>query len=135
MNPRIQNIQTGQSLNDAQINTLKHCFSLDTGGMIIKKVTEPFLKGPISIAWLSRAAFLPGKAINVALAIQWIFGMSANNPIKLTKKSMVIFNFSSDAANDALRRLESEGLISVQRHPGQRPWIEVVSTSENKLKL
>lgn len=87
--------------------------------------TPPFIKGPIPLDWLGATAVLPGKALHVAMAILWLSGMSAGRPFKLTRKSLVVFGVSVDAAQDGLRRLEAAGLITVSRKPGQRPLISV----------
>lgn len=60
--------------------------------------------------------------------------MNANRAIKLNRNTMDLFNFSSDAATDAIRRLESVGLIKVQRLPGQRQTIEVLSVGKDEVK-
>ena len=86
-----------------------------------------FLKGPIPLNWLRVAADLPGKALNVALAIRWHHDMAGGKPIKISKKAMDLFGFSADACRDALRRLEGAGLVEVTRLPGQKPLIKLVS--------
>ena len=93
-----------------------------------KKTTkmEPFLKGPIKLSWLSKAANLPGKSLNVALAIRWIAGMNQRGPIKLTGGALQLFNVSRNAVYDALTRLEAAGLIKRTQMPGQRASIEIV---------
>ena len=88
-----------------------------------------FIKGPIPMDWISRAAGLPGKAVNVALAIFWLHGMAKNSPVKLTKRALSLLNVSRDAASDGVARLEAGGLISVERHPGR---CHVVSVLYNK---
>lgn len=85
-----------------------------------------FVKGPISVAWLAAAAKLPGKTVNVAVAMQWLAGMSRDKPFKLTRRSQELFAVSDDAAQDAIRRLEAAELIKVVRRPGQRPLITVL---------
>ena len=85
--------------------------------------TKPFLKGPIPMDWLSAAAHLPGKALNVALAVRWLVDMGGGKPAKLTAKALALLNISEDACSDGLRRLESAGLIAVTRQSGQRPTV------------
>jgi hypothetical protein len=100
------------------------------GPKLVEAVKTPlFIKGPISVAWLSAASKLPGKALNVALAIQWLAGMSAGKPFKLTRAALAMFAVSADAAQDALPRLEAASLISAARRPGQRPLITVLKLS------
>ncbi len=85
--------------------------------------TKPFLKGPISMDWLGAAGHLPGKALQVGIAVHWLAGMNAGKPFKLTAKALGMMGVSSDAARDGLNRLESANLIEVQRMPGQRPTV------------
>ena len=87
--------------------------------------TRPFLKGPISMDWLSAAARLAGKAINLALAVRWLVDMNGGKPVKLTAKALDLLNVSEDACSDGLRRLETAGLITVARQPGQRPTVGI----------
>jgi len=86
---------------------------------------KPFLKGPIPMDWLSAVAHLPGKSINLALAVRWLVDMSGGKPAKLTKKALSLLNVSEDACSDGLKRLEHVGLITVARQPGQRPIVGI----------
>ena len=100
-------------------------------------LTEPFLKGPIPMAWLKAAADLPGKAFHLGIAIWWLAGMSKTTAFKLTRKALNQLGVSRDAASDGLRRLEENRLILVKRLPGQRSTVEIlpvaigVTKSEN----
>jgi hypothetical protein len=82
-----------------------------------------FIKGPIPLEWLSAVARLPGKCLNVAMAIQWLLGMSGGKPVKLTSRALRSLNVSDDTTSDCLRRMEQAGLIDVTRQSGQRPVI------------
>ena len=108
-----------------------------SGQYIDAPMSVPFLKGPIPMAWLNVAAKLPGKTLNVGLAIWWLAGMSKNTSFKITGKALDQLGVSRDAASDGLRRLEENGLILVKRLPGQRSTVEIlpvaigVTKSEN----
>ena len=93
-------------------------------------MSAPFLKGPIPMAWLNVAARLPGKTLNVGIAIWWLAGMSKTTAFKLTRKSLDQLGVSRDAASDGLKRLEDNGLILVKRSPGQRPIVEIVPVAQ-----
>lgn len=86
---------------------------------------ELFLRGPVPMDWLDRAAGLPGKALNVAIALWWLYGMKKGGAIKLTRQALKYLHVKRDAASDGLGRLERAGLIRVERRPGQRPTIEI----------
>ncbi len=75
--------------------------------------------------WLGTAAHLPGKAINLALAVRWLVDMNGGKPAKLTAKALALLNVSEDACSDGLRRLETAGLITITRQPGQRPTVGI----------
>jgi len=60
------------------------------------------------MAWLKQAAKLPGKAINLGIAIWWLHGMSSNKAFKLTGKALEQLGISRDAAYSALKRLEAQ---------------------------
>lgn len=90
------------------------------------RLGDLFIKGPIPIAWISASAKLPGKAVQVALALFWLAGMKPQQKIKMTRQAQELFNVSDDAYRDALPRLEEARLIKVWRAPGQRAEVEIV---------
>ncbi len=98
-----------------------------TGTLVAAPKAALFLRGPIPLAWLSRAASLPGKTINVAIALWWCNGMAKGKPFKLTQMALRNLNVERDAASTGLTRLEEAGLIQVGRKPGQRPIISIVT--------
>jgi hypothetical protein len=97
-------------------------------------MSVPFLKGPIPMAWLNVAARLPGKTLNVGIAIWWLAGMSKTTAFKLTGKSLDQLGVSRDAASDGLKRLEDNGLILVKRSPGQRPTVQILPVAQGVTK-
>ena len=99
--------------------------SLITGTLIAAPKAALFLRGPIPLAWLGKAAALPGKTINVAIALWWCHGMARGKSFKLTQTALKALNVERDAASVGLRRLEESGLIVVERMPGQRPTISL----------
>jgi hypothetical protein len=105
-----------------------------TGKYIDAPLSVPFLKGPIPMAWLNAAAKLPGKTLNLGLAIWWLAGMAKTKTFKLTGKALGQLGVSRDAASSALKRLEARRLIRVQRSPGQRPTVEILSVASDVTK-
>ena len=118
--------------SDAGIPVKRLTFVKSTAGMEYAEVrhTAPFISGPIPIAWLSQAAALPGKALHLALAIQWLSGMNKGAPVKVSKKALAHFCISTDAYRDGLKRLEVAGLLTVMRMPGQSPFVLVVQSAQ-----
>ena len=89
-------------------------------------VTTWFIKGPLPLDWIERAAALPGKVLHVALALWFQMGLEGASTVKLGQKRMSRFSVSRDARYDALRRLVEAGLIEIQQLPGQAPLVTVV---------
>jgi hypothetical protein len=113
------NSNTQRFVEDDQIHTVIHRFLPQNWMVIIHGKTEPFLKGPIPIFWPHAIASLPGKSINLALAIRWLTDMNGGQPIKLTKESIRQFHISKDTFGDSIKRLDGKVLISVSSPPGQ----------------
>ena len=121
-------------IDDKSIPVKRVRHDSSTGRYVDAPLSAPFLKGPIPMAWLNEAAKLPGKALNLGIAIWWLAGMSKTTAFKLTGKALDQVDISRDAAASALNRLEAQGLIRVQRSPGQRPTVEILAIASNVTK-
>ena len=86
---------------------------------------EPFLKGPVPIPWLIAAGALPGKSLTVGIALWFKSGLSSSRTIKPTGTLWRQFGLSRQAVYRALRHLESEGLIVVERRRGRNPIVTI----------
>lgn len=87
---------------------------------------ERFLKGPIPLGWLIRAAGLPGKALQVALAIWYRAGVERTGSITLTTTLTQTFNVDRYAKRRALAALEKAKLVTVQRTDGRNPQVTIL---------
>ena len=112
------------------VKRLKFVKSVEGSGYAEARNTAPFIKGPIPVGWISKAAALPGKALHLALATHWLTGMNKGAPVKVSKKALAHFCVSTDAHRDGLKRLEAVGLITVTRLPGQSPFVLVVQSAQ-----
>ena len=101
-------------------------FNRNTGEWEDNHAKKRFVKGPIPLEWITAAAQLPGKAINVGIALWWLAGMSTTGILKLTRQSQLALNISKDAERDGLRRLQQAGLIELTARPGQRHSIRII---------
>ena len=113
-------------MDDRCIPTKRLQFDKHATAYIVAPISALFVKGPIPLDWISAAAKLPGKTINVGIALWWLHGMSKGKPFKLTGRALDEFHISNDAAYDALTRLEQAGLVSLQRMPGKRPVVTML---------
>ncbi len=116
------------TLPTSDLNVQVKRLQLDAGSgkLVPVEKKEPFIKGPIPLDWLSSAAELPGKAINLALALWWLQGMAKGKPFTLTKHALNKLNIKRDAASSGLKSLEHVGLIRIDRKPGRRPTVALI---------
>jgi len=91
-----------------------------------RKIQGEFLKGPIPLDWLGRAAGLPGKSLAVALAIMFEVGRRRSQQIKLTTAILDRFHVGRKAKYQALKQLEGANLVSVNRTPRRNPLVTVL---------
>jgi len=116
------------------INEVKLSWSPAAKGLVPGKPAfngGRFIKGPIPLDWIGRAACLPGKTLHVALALQYLAGLQKTNTVKLGAKALAVLGVARDAKYDALDRLQQAGLIAVEQVPGRAPVVTLlVGTSQ-----
>jgi DNA-binding transcriptional ArsR family regulator len=88
--------------------------------------TEGFIKGPIPLDWISRAANLSGKTLQVALVLWYLAGLKRSTTVSLGAKQLSMMGVSRDAKYEALRRLKEAGLVSVEQSSGRAPLISLL---------
>lgn len=87
---------------------------------------EAFLKGPIPLAWLERAARLPGKSLQAAVALWYAAGLTRSARIPLSNVSGHRFGLDRNAKYRALAWLERAGLVTVERKLGRAPIVTIL---------
>jgi len=86
-----------------------------------------FLRGPVPLDWLRRAAELPGCALAVGLALWFLHGCMNQPTVKLTRQTLELFGVKRQAGYLGLKNLEKSGLIRADRHPGRCPIVTILS--------
>ncbi len=89
---------------------------------------EPYFGANVPLRWLKAACELSGKTLAVALAVWHISKLCGRSDnLLLTSKTLVQFAVTNRTAKyDALKKLEGEGLIQVDRKPGSCPRITIL---------
>jgi hypothetical protein len=95
---------------------------------------RPTRRGPIRpfivtapLDWEAEAARLPGKTLHVARALWYLSGLSkTRDGIKMQARVLSQFGVSHQSYNRCLKRLESAGLVRVERHAGQTPIVSIL---------
>ena len=89
---------------------------------------QPFLRGPIPLAWMARAQKAGGSALAVGLALWFVRGVSGEpGPVKVTASVRRRFGLSRDQTGYGLRALEAAGLVAyVKKGRGRCAVVEIV---------
>ena len=97
-------------------------------GLRNRRRPEPFLRGPIPLAWLSLAATLRKPALAAGIALWFIRGVSRNTgAIRITAAIRKKMQLSAGQMLRGLRALESAGLVRfVKEGRGRCPVVEIV---------
>jgi hypothetical protein len=85
-----------------------------------------FLKGPIPLPWLMTTACLPGKTLEVGIALWFLSGVKKNYEVVLSNKLLSEFGVNRYAKHRALRAMEEASLISVFQKHGRSPVITIL---------
>jgi hypothetical protein len=90
-----------------------------------------YLKGPVPIDWLARAAESRGRALVVGLAVWTAYGM-AKGALTFPLRSGLVraFRLSRWQYYRGLRELEQAGLVAVERHRGKAPTVWLLQVGE-----
>jgi hypothetical protein len=89
---------------------------------------DAFIRGPVPLGWLARAAVLPGSALAVGLAIWFLVGMCCSRKALVVCPTLLLerFNVSRKAGYRGLAALERAGLVKVERHRGRCPRVTIL---------
>jgi hypothetical protein len=94
-----------------------------------RRLTGPFLAGPIPWGWQQVAAIQPGKALHVGIVIWRLAGLTRAKTVRLTQTAMDEFRVQRLSTYRAISALEKAGLIAVERHRGRCPIIAILESS------
>jgi hypothetical protein len=94
---------------------------------------DPFIKGPISYAWIVSACRLPGAGLPVAMAYQFAAGRFRFRYGRRWELSDVAkgLRISPRSARRGLHAAELAGLLSVSREPGRKLAVYVLDLAES----
>ena len=91
-----------------------------------RRVQGYFLKGPIPMDWLQRAAMLSGKALHLGVALWFRAGLVGSMTLKLANADLAGLGVARDAKYEGLQRLRAAGLIAIEQQPGRAPTVTLL---------
>lgn len=98
------------------------------------RVQGRFLKGPIPFTHLSPAAKLPGRALNVLIAVYHQTALTQQEWVTLPKGLLSDLGIGRDAKSRALAHLHSAGLVEVRNDRGKPARIRLLETEGVSLR-
>ena len=84
-----------------------------------------FLRGPVPLSWLRRAATLSGKALAVGLALWFLHGVKKRWTVRLTRATLRRLGVGRKPGYAGLEKLEAAGLVRVTRQRGKSPVVTI----------
>jgi hypothetical protein len=88
---------------------------------------------PARYDWLSEAAKLSGKSLNLALALLWLASVHQVTGVSLTRRVLKAWSISRDARYTALPKLVGAGLVKALQLPGRAPFVILVEPRTDKV--
>ncbi len=101
---------------------------------LVKRLDDYFLRGPIMLSWLSKAAALPGKAFQVAILVRLQEGINRGRDkwFKVDMKFREAMRVSRFAWSRGLKSLRAAGLIDYTGHRGKCARIRVIELNQRE---
>lgn len=94
------------------------------------RIKGHFVKGPMPLSWISRAAQLPGKSLNAGIACWYLKGLKESHRFKFSNIVANKFGLNKDSKLRALKNLEDAGLIRCTRVQGRSVVVEMLNTGD-----
>lgn len=110
----------------AQVEEVRMVLDPHTGKWVETAAKKRFIAS-IPFGWIQLAAALPGKTVQVALALCFLKGVKQSLTFKVTQEALSLSSCSRQAYYQALINLEKAGLVGVQRPSGQRATITLIN--------
>jgi hypothetical protein len=97
-----------------------------TTAELTKRQSARYLR-PVPLAWLQAAACLPGRALQVGVALWYLAGVTKSTTVRLSSVRLVGFGVDRSAKRRALAALAGAGLIALDQAPGRNPAVTVIT--------
>jgi len=85
-----------------------------------------FIKGPISLAWITRASKISSRAMSMGVLLWYWYGLTGSLTVRVSTKRLNEFGISRRTCFRALKDLEDAGLVHVDRKHGRAPLVRIL---------
>lgn len=93
---------------------------------------KPLFIPAFPLSWLAHLAPLPGKALAVYLVLYFRSRIEQSRTVTLKTATLAYFGISRREKQLALQRLETIGLITVERRPRRNPRVTLLAPYERQ---
>jgi hypothetical protein len=80
----------------------------------------------IPLDWMTRAAKLPGKCVNVAAVLWYLSGLKKSQCVTVTQELMKDFGITRQAYSRCLATMAEAGLVRAEQRPGKKPLVTIL---------
>jgi len=101
----------------------------NVGRRTMQRLNERFLKGPIPLRHIAKAAKLPGQSLAVYLAVHHRCALTRRDQVTLPKHLLSQLGVSRDAKARALKELCKAGLVALDRQKGRSSRVTLLVAS------
>lgn len=88
-----------------------------------------FIRGPLPLDWLDRAAALPGRAFHVGVWLFYLKGVKRTSTVRLSGAK---FGLTRWTVQRGLHELERAGLVTVERSIGKAPLVTLLDVAQQQ---
>lgn len=80
----------------------------------------------IPLDWMTRAAKLPGKCVNVSVLLWYLAGLKKSKCVTVTQELMKDFGITRQAYSRCLAIMAEAGLLRAEQRPGKKPLVTIL---------
>ena len=120
LNTALGKVGTSEPVQEVRLTFDRH------SGTLVPTPSKKRFIASIPFDWIQGAAALPGKTVQVALALCFLKGVKQSVTFKVTQEALALTSCSRQAYYQALNNLEQAGLIKVERSAGRRAEVTLL---------
>ncbi|MCK4377778.1 MAG: hypothetical protein KAW01_00455 [Deltaproteobacteria bacterium] len=113
-------------INDLKLNPDDYAETETEGKRKYKRLTKPFVKGPIPLDWIQQACRLGSNVARLSWVLWYFDGVKKEDYFNISNINVEKFGIERRQKNKALSLLEEAGLITIKQEEGKSPRVKVI---------
>ena len=99
-----------------------------TSAALLERKAKRYVRS-IPLDWIQAASKLPGKALQVGVALWHMAGVTKKMTVSLSNARLESFGVSRSSKRRALMALAAAGLVKVTQETGKNPLVTICASS------